>query len=203
MIVAAALAGYLIGSLPSAGLLGRLWGVDLRRGGSGNPGTNNALQLSGPGLAAVILLVEVAKGVAAVLAGVAIAGEPGAAVAGIAAATGNVFNMWYRFQGGKGLGISAGVLLALWPTVFVPAILLIVIAVLITRSSGAAALTTIAGVNVMAVAWHIFSWPVGWGLEDTSLLIVTSLGLGLVLWRKHWRDSPFSGRRRLKHRERV
>ena len=34
--------------------------------------------------------------------------------------TGNVFNMYYRFRGGKGLGISAGVLTAIWPTVLAP-----------------------------------------------------------------------------------
>ncbi|MBM2827411.1 MAG: plsY [Dehalococcoidia bacterium] len=45
----AALAGYLIGSIPSGLLIGKaVAGIDLRRHGSGNPGAANALRILGP-----------------------------------------------------------------------------------------------------------------------------------------------------------
>ena len=61
-----------------------------------------------PTLALLVLVVEIAKGLAAVVAGMNIAGETAALAAGLGAVTGNVYNVWYRFQGGKGLGISCG-----------------------------------------------------------------------------------------------
>jgi glycerol-3-phosphate acyltransferase PlsY len=135
MSLLAALIGYVIGSMPTAGLLGRLWGVDLLGEGSGNPGTANALRTSGARLAATVLVVEAAKGYAAVLAGSSIAGETGAMAAGLGAVAGNVYNVWYHFGGGKGLGISLGVLAAAWPAALVPVLVVLVGAVLISRSS--------------------------------------------------------------------
>ena len=114
-IVAAALAGYLIGSVPTAVWLGRLWGVDLLREGSGNPGTNNARRLGGYTLAVLVLIVEIGKGLAAVVVGLVIGGEAAALAAGVSAVAGNVCNVWLRFKGGKGLGICGGVILGLWP----------------------------------------------------------------------------------------
>jgi glycerol-3-phosphate acyltransferase PlsY len=74
----AAIVGYLIGSIPSASLLGRLRGVDLRSEGSGNPGTASALGTSGPLLASLVLIVEAGKGSGAVWLGALHADETGA-----------------------------------------------------------------------------------------------------------------------------
>lgn len=74
-ILLSPIVGYLIGSLPTAEWLGRLIGVDLRDEGSKNPGTNNALRLGGPALAAL-------------------GGDVGAVLAAIGAALGNVYNMY-------------------------------------------------------------------------------------------------------------
>jgi acyl phosphate:glycerol-3-phosphate acyltransferase len=199
--IGAAIVGYLVGSLPTADWLGRLAGVDLRREGSMNPGANNALRLGGPRLAAAVLAIEMAKGAIAVVVGVALAGEFGAVLAGVGAATGNVFNMYYRFRGGKGLGISAGVLIAIWPTVLAPVLVVLVIAVLITRSSGAAAIITLVAFNIMAVLWATLGWPMAWGMDATSQLLVLSAGIGAVLWNRHWSSSPFSRQHHLPRQE--
>lgn len=203
MIAFAAAAGYLIGSLPTAGGLGRLWGVDLRRDGSGNPGANNARRLGGLKLAGLVLLVEGGKGAAAVMTGSAIAGDLGAVAAGIATVAGNVYNAWYRFQGGKGLGISAGVVLTLWPPVLLLCLAVIVVAVLITRSSGAATLATLVALNVFGVGWNLADWGNGWGIDRTQLLIVASLGITALIWRKHWRDLQIKRQPLAQHQEQV
>ena len=189
MILIALLGGYLIGSIPSAEWLGQLWGVDLRRDGSQNPGANNARRLGGMTLAAIVLAVEIIKGVGAVLIGFALAGDPGAAFAAVGAVTGNVYNVWYRFRGGKGLAISGGVLLALWPTVLVPVLAVLGASVLITWSSGRATLITVGLLIAMAVPWMSQGWPMAWGIEAGPLLLLVSIGLGVVLWQKHSQDS--------------
>ena len=188
MIVVAGVVGYLVGSLPTATLLGSLWGVDLRNEGSQNPGTNNARRLGGWGLAILVLALELAKGVGSVVLGSVLAGPTGAVVAGVAATSGNVFNVWYRFTGGKGLGISAGVVLGAWPTVFVPIIMVIIVAALISRASGAAALTAIAAINVFALIWASQDLPTGWGVPAGPLLFVLSIGLSAVILKKHLND---------------
>jgi glycerol-3-phosphate acyltransferase PlsY len=186
---AAFFVGYAIGSIPTAQALGRLWGVDLRIDGSRNPGANNAARLGGPVLAALVLLIEMGKGGLAVVLGLVMGGEAGAVAGGVGAVVGNVYNIWYRFGGGKGLGITAGVLLLAWPTVVIPILVVLAMSVYITRSSGTATLVSILVLNVFAVVWSLLDWPMAWGIGSTYLLSAMSLGIGITLWAKHRRDS--------------
>jgi len=199
MMLLAAVTGYLIGSIPTAGFLGHLMGVDLRSDGSGNPGAKNALSTRGPTLAAIVLLVEAGKGFGAVWLGWALADDPGAIAAAIAAVAGNVYNVWYRFEGGKGLGISLGILVGVWPTVLPVMVAVIVTTVLIARSAGLAALATMAGFIICGFVWDAMDLPTG-GVATGPGLIVLTTGMTAILIWKHWRDSPLnpawrSGRR--------
>ncbi len=124
----AALLGYLIGAIPSGVMIGRLRGVDPRAAGSGRTGTTNALRTLGPALAAVVLLLDVAKGVAAVLVGTWIGRTLGAAeawpaaLAGVAAVLGHVRSVFIRFGGGRGVATGGGAMLALAPLALLAAI---------------------------------------------------------------------------------
>lgn len=189
MIAAAALVGYLLGSLPTAQLLARTRGVDLTAEGSGNPGTANALRTSGPLIAVAVLAVEAAKGYAAIHAGDWVADETGAVAAGLGAVAGNVFNLWYRFRGGKGLGISLGVLAGLWPAVLLPVVGVIVIGVIVSRSSGIASLAAIAALIVFSFVEPLIELGTG-VIQSTDLLPVVAIGIGLIIGWKHWQDVP-------------
>lgn len=191
MIVQTALLGYLIGSIPTAGFLGRLWGIDLRKAGSGNPGTKNALSTGGLVLAATVLLVEAGKGYGAVLLGSAMGDDAGAIAAGIGAVAGNVYNVWYKFEGGKGLGISLGVLAGLWPMVLPVVLGVIIAAVIYTRSAGLAALEAMAGLIISAFFWNLVSWSTGGVSTDVGLIII-ALAMSTIMFWKHWRDSPLN-----------
>jgi glycerol-3-phosphate acyltransferase PlsY len=167
--------------------------VDLRRGGSQNPGANNARRLGGNGLALLVLLVEMGKGAAAVSIGLLVAGETGAMLAGVSAVAGNVYNLWYRFRGGKGLGITGGVLLALWPTVFPLVVVTIALASALTRSTGIGTLVTLGFLILAALAWEGVGLYNQWGLSDPGLLLQLVVGVCLMISPRHWRDA----RRRL------
>lgn len=195
MVAGAAILGYLIGSIPTAGWLARSRGVDLRRDGSGNPGTANALRTSGPWLAALVLSVEAAKGYGAVWLGYALADETGAVVAGLGAVAGNVYNVWYRFGGGKGLGISLGVLAGLWPWSLIPIVVVIALGAVLTHSAGIASLLAVVTLIAMSLVWPVFGWETG-GLASPGQLPLVAFGLGAIISWKHWRDSPLSGRDR-------
>jgi acyl phosphate:glycerol-3-phosphate acyltransferase len=191
MTAVAGMVGYLLGTIPAAAFLGRLRGIDLRLEGSGNPGAANALRTSGPLLAATVLAVEAAKGYGAVLAGSWIGDETGAVAAALGAVAGNVYNIWYGFQGGKGLGISLGVLAALWPAVILPVALAIAVGVVVSRSSGIASLVAIAALIVLSHLWRANQWPTG-GIEPTTHLLALAVGIGLIISWKHWQAARFT-----------
>ena len=184
-----ALAGYMIGSVPTAQWLGRLWGVDLRKGGTGNPGANNARRLGGLPLALLVLIIEMSKGLGAVVAGFAIADEAGGVVAGLGAVIGNIYNLWYRFQGGKGLGITGGVLIGLWPAAFPIVVVVIVLATSLSRSTGIGSLVTLGFLLIAAVAWEVTGLENPWGVGDYGLLPPLALGLSPIIAPRHWRDA--------------
>ncbi|MDD5409380.1 MAG: glycerol-3-phosphate acyltransferase, partial [Candidatus Omnitrophica bacterium] len=62
-IIAASIISYLLGSIPTAYLFGRiLKGVDIRKVGSGNVGATNAMRLLGKGPGITVLLLDILKG---------------------------------------------------------------------------------------------------------------------------------------------
>jgi acyl phosphate:glycerol-3-phosphate acyltransferase len=188
-VVLAFSGGYLISSIPTANAIARLLGIDLRAEGSGNPGANNARRLGGYGLAAAILFVEAAKGASAVLTGGLVTGSVGMVAAGVGAAAGNVFNVWYRFRGGKGLGIALGILFAAWPLALVPIVVVIAALALRTRSTGLASLGALILLVTLGFLWSPMGWPTGWGVSRTSLLPWLALGLTVVVAPKHFSDA--------------
>ena len=123
------IAAYLLGSLPTGYLAGRLLkGIDIREQGSGSTGATNVLRTLGKGPALVVLLVDALKGVGA------IALVNGAytqrvisvlpatwhtwlvALAALAALVGHSKSIWLNFTGGKSVATGLGVLLAMsWP----------------------------------------------------------------------------------------
>lgn len=111
-------AAYLVGAIPFGLLVVRLvTGGDVRKVGSGNIGATNVARAAGKKMAAVVLLLDAAKGFApALLARLLLPGE-GAWVAAIAFAAflGHCFPVYLRFRGGKGVATALGVALALVP----------------------------------------------------------------------------------------
>lgn len=108
---------YFIGNISPATLVGRLHGVDIRKEGSGNPGTTNVLRTLGVKAAACTLLIDVLKGVIPVIAGRLIGGETLACFCGTAAFFGHILPVCFGFKGGKGVATGFGVIVAFnWPT---------------------------------------------------------------------------------------
>jgi glycerol-3-phosphate acyltransferase PlsY len=105
-----AILAYFLGSIPSAFLLGKKYGLDIRKVGSGNVGTMNTRLVLGGKLALLVLLMDLAKGAFAV--GLAHAAGVNPFFAASFAAIGHIHPIWLRFQGGKGLATAAGALIA-------------------------------------------------------------------------------------------
>jgi glycerol-3-phosphate acyltransferase PlsY len=186
VVLLAAVVGYLLGTFPSAALVTRIatgGAVDIRRVGSGNPGTLNAIQSVGTRWGIVVLALDVAKGVAAGFLGRWIGGADGAYLAATASIAGHIFPVWSRFRGGKGVATSAGACIAVFP-IYVP--LDFVVAFLGAARSRRATLSTQIACGVWmasAVAWTLFDWPNLWGPPAGPGLIGFSVaGTSMILW---------------------
>ena len=107
-----AILAYLIGSIPSGVILGKLfWHKDLREHGSHNIGATNAWRTLGKGAGIAVFIADSLKGQAGVAVGLVLVGTPLAAVlGGLFAIIGHSFSIFLRFHGGKGVATSLGVL---------------------------------------------------------------------------------------------
>ena len=139
------LIGYLLGSLNLAVLLAKRRGVDLRAGGSGNPGASNTVTLMGWKAGALVAIHDIFKAFLAVwLCRRLFPALPYAGViAGVCSVLGHIFPFYLHFRGGKGFASYLGMALALdWK--FALAIgLVIIIVVLITDYIVAGTMATV------------------------------------------------------------
>jgi acyl phosphate:glycerol-3-phosphate acyltransferase len=113
---AAAVVGYMLGSIPFGLVITRLSGLgDIRNIGSGNIGATNVLRTGRKDLAAATLLLDGGKGTVAAMLG-AYYGPDIMLVMAFAAFIGHLFPVWLRFNGGKGVATYLGVMLGVaWP----------------------------------------------------------------------------------------
>lgn len=165
-------AGYLLGSIPTGVLLGRVVGRDPRKAGSGNIGATNVTRTLGKKWGAVTLVVDVLKGLLPTLYA-ARTGLPwlGPAV-GLAATLGHCFPVWLRLRGGKGVATAFGAMAALtWPVAVVSALLWVAVAV-VTRVPALGSLAAIAAF-VGLCAWD--------GQPAETQLLALLLALLIVL----------------------
>jgi glycerol-3-phosphate acyltransferase PlsY len=120
-LILAGLAGYLLGSFPTAYLVVR-WqsNLDIRSAGSGNVGTLNSYEVTRSWwVGGIVLLADVAKGSGAVvLAGLLSSGQGAAEwLAAVCSVIGHTASPWIGFRGGRGLATAAGaVTMNAWPT---------------------------------------------------------------------------------------
>lgn len=121
-IITGILSSYLIGSIPTAYIFGRiLKGIDIRKHGSGNVGATNAFRVLGKGYGITILLLDMFKGFVVVVflgafLSTKIAGAPAVSLRiglGICCIFGHIWTVFLRFKGGKGVATTLGVFLGL------------------------------------------------------------------------------------------
>ena len=121
-IITGIIASYLIGSIPTAYIFGRLIkGIDIRKHGSGNVGATNALRVLGKKVGITVLILDILKGfITVVFLGNFISGnipflsgEEVRLILGISCICGHNWTIFLNFQGGKGIATTLGVLMGL------------------------------------------------------------------------------------------
>ena len=123
------IASYLMGGIPTGYLIGRLKGIDIRKFGSGNPGTANVYRTLGAGPGLITFAADFLKGFIPAWLAIHYYYSEGAVsnsaghwwipvAAGGLAIAGHIWTIFLGFKGGKGVATAAGVFMALlpWPT---------------------------------------------------------------------------------------
>ncbi len=185
-LVAAALAGYGFGSIPSADLAVHLagTGVDLRNEGSGNPGALNAGTVLGPKWGYAVLVADVAKGAAAGAAGRAIAGDDGAYLAATASIAGHIAPVTRSFHGGKGVATSAGACLAVFPAYFPIDLAVATFSAMTAQHAERSIRISCVAWTAAAVLWWRGKIPNGWGPNPSRGLVGFAGGSSAMILAK-------------------
>jgi glycerol-3-phosphate acyltransferase PlsY len=122
LTIVALITSYLIGSIPTAYLFGKvLKGIDIRKVGSGNVGATNALRALGKGPGITVLLLDILKGLLVVVfLGNYFADKPVLLpvlnlriLMGLFCICGHNWTIFLQFKGGKGIATTFGVLIGL------------------------------------------------------------------------------------------
>ncbi len=115
--------GYLFGLFQTGYIYGMINHVDIRKHGSGNAGTTNALRTLGWKAGAITFIGDCLKCVLAVVLVRLIYADSSrvellAIYAGLGAVLGHNFPFYLNFKGGKGIASTAGLILAVNPLMF-------------------------------------------------------------------------------------
>jgi acyl phosphate:glycerol-3-phosphate acyltransferase len=171
---------YLLGSIPFGLVVARaMGGPDPRGAGSGNIGAANLYRLLGRNAGAFTLFGDVMKGAVPVflarfgLEGLGAWHEAGVAAVGLAAVCGHIWPIFLRFQGGKAVATSFGVILVLSP---------LAAAVLTALYAMVFSVWRISSVASMVAAWATPA-VVGLMAPAKAYLLLSAILSGLILWR--------------------
>jgi len=175
VVIGIVIGAYLLGSFPAGYLLGRLWGVNVLKWGSGRTGGTNVLRSAGIVPALITGAIDVGKGALAVWLAGRLAPEGLEAIAqvlaGVAVILGHNHSIFLGSRGGAGVGTSLGALSVIyWPAAIALLILLLVI-IAATRYASIGSLTVMTLMPLILLA-----------LAMAGVLSPTYVGYGLLAW---------------------
>lgn len=156
VVYLALLACYIMGAIPFGLIIGKVTrGIDIRDFGSGNIGASNVLRTLGIGPAILVFFFDTAKGFGAVLLCTALHMHPWLVVAGgLLSVVGHTFSIFLKFQGGKGVATSLGVIIGLDWVIALIAFGIWSLIVLTLRIISVGSIVAAISVPLMMFLWH-------------------------------------------------
>ena len=113
--VLCAAAGYLLGCINTAFIIGKLRGFDIRKAGTGNAGASNAAVTMGFKTAVFVAVCDILKAALAYIIRKKLFPDTECAgvIGAVGAILGHMYPVWMGFKGGKGLACFMGMILAM------------------------------------------------------------------------------------------
>lgn len=180
--------GYLFGLIQTGYIYGMINHVDIRKHGSGNAGTTNALRTLGWKAGAITFVGDCLKCVLAVLLVRLMFADSShvellAIYAGLGTVLGHNFPFYLNFKGGKGIASTVGLILAVNPVMFLIVAIVFIAIVLFTQyvSLGSIVIMVLFVVQVV-----IYGQMGGFGLAGGELYEFYAIAIvlaALAIWR--------------------
>ncbi|MBP3413922.1 MAG: glycerol-3-phosphate 1-O-acyltransferase PlsY [Clostridia bacterium] len=169
------LLGYSLGCISPAKLISMIKNIDLRKNGTGNLGGTNVFVSVGKGLGVLVMLVDILKAFFAVYLSQILfeSFAYSGVLAGAFAIVGHIFPFYLRFKGGKGTACLGGIILALDWRLFIPVLLIALIAAFITNYT---CMTAITGATVFPIAYALVS-------KCSVCFFILALACGLIVYK--------------------
>lgn len=165
---------YLISSIPFGLIVGKLFGKDVRKEGSGNIGATNVTRVVGKKAGIVVLLLDALKGFFPVYFAKLIFLPKYVSLVALAAVIGHCFSIFLKFKGGKGVATAIGVLYALS-----------VKSALIVSTFWLGVFLTTGYVSLASVLSAGISWSIVYVLLDDIYYTFTTFMIGIIIIMKH------------------
>jgi len=178
---------YLLGSIPSGYLAGRIAGIDIRKCGSGNVGATNVIRTLGKGYGYPVFVADFLKGFGAVKLSILITArlqlewnspEMFGILAAVSSVIGHSFPVWLHFKGGKGVATSAGALLGLAPVAALVGAAIWILTFWLTRYVSVASIAAAAALPLIILITTWLSQTGGKSLFYSSVCLAA-----VVIWR--------------------
>lgn len=160
LTVLALLIAFLVGSIPTGVIVARARGVDLRKVGSGNIGATNVRRALGTRWAALVLIADAAKGGVPVVLAERLESDPWLpALVGLCAVLGQIFSVFLRGRGGKGVATSLGAGLALAPLPAAACAVVFVVCFALFRIASVGSLAAVAAYPLLLWLFQVATLP--------------------------------------------
>jgi acyl phosphate:glycerol-3-phosphate acyltransferase len=167
------LIAYVLGSIPSALVVGKLgFQIDIREHGSGNLGATNAFRVLGKKAGIIVTLSDILKGTIAVLIPLFFDAEVNRLIIGLFAVIGHTYPLFAKFKGGKAVATSAGIILGINPLLFIIMIVTFLITLYISKYVSLSSMIT----GVISIVVSIF-------FKDIGLMIIITILTIFVFYR--------------------
>ena len=179
------LIGYICGLFQTSYLYGKVHGIDIRNYGSGNAGTTNALRTLGAKAGAITLLGDCFKCVIAVVIVHLIFGKSHPEMIrllGMYAAAGTIlghnFPFYLKFKGGKGIAVTAGMILSTDIRIAAVCLIVFIVIVAVTRYVSLGSLV----ISVLFLVGLVVDGQMGmFGMAQKYLFEMYGIGVLFVL----------------------
>jgi acyl phosphate:glycerol-3-phosphate acyltransferase len=173
MYILTILLAYLLGSIPSGLIVGKMfYKTDIREHGSGNLGGTNTFRTLGVKAGLTVTIADILKGTLAAALPFLFDIDLHVLLAGMFAVIGHMYPVFANFRGGKAVATSGGVLLFYAPIMFLIMLVIFFLCLYITKYvSLSSMLASIAALTYSFIVW------------DKPLIAVVSILAFFVIYR--------------------
>ncbi|QNG61929.1 glycerol-3-phosphate 1-O-acyltransferase PlsY [Bacillus sp. PAMC26568] len=174
MIAIIIILAYLLGSIPSGLIVGKVgYGIDIREHGSGNLGGTNTFRTLGVKAGLIVTIADILKGTLAASLPLLFGVESvHPLLIGLFAVIGHTYPLFANFKGGKAVATSGGILLFFTPILFVTMLAVFFLILYITKYVSLSSMLT----GIYAIIFSIFN-------GDPILILVVSILTLFVIYR--------------------